>query len=202
MTKAAASGTGKKRVCLGAIAGAHGVRGEMRIKTFTEAPDNIAAYGPLESEDGGRRFTLKVVRVQAGGMVIARAPEVGTREEARSLKGVRLYAARSALPEPEEDEFYLDDLVGLRATDKSGAPLGRVSAVYNFGAGDLIELKGAPGNKGARLIPFTRAAVPAVDVGAGTITVDPAALEEQGGDNKDPLADADYIDAAMREEDS
>ena len=193
--------TEEKRVCLGAIAGAHGVRGEMRIKTFTEAPENIAAYGPLESEDGRQRFTLKIARVQAGDIVIARAPEVRTREEAQSLKGVRLYAARSALPEPKEDEFYLEDLVGLRAIDEAGAPLGRVSAVYNFGAGDLIELKGMPGKKGVRLVPFTRAAVPAVDLAAGTIKVDPGALEEDA-DGADPLSDADYIAAAMREEDS
>ena len=202
MTEAAAAGTEKKRVCLGAIAGAHGVRGEMRVKTFTEAPENIAAYGPLESEDGQRRFTLKVVRVQAGDIVIARAPEVGSREEAQSLKGVRLYAPRSALPEPEEDEFYLDDLVGLRAVDEDDAPLGHVSAVYNFGAGDLIELKGMTGKKGVHLIAFTRAAVPAVDLAAGTITVDPGALGEDGANGADPLSHADYIAAAMREEDS
>lgn len=198
------TGAEKKRVCLGAIAGAHGVRGEMRVKTFTEAPENIAAYGPLESEDAKRRFTLKVVRVQAGDIVIARAPEVGTREEAQSLKGVRLYAPRSALPEPEEDAFYLDDLVGLRAVDEDGAPLGRVSAVYNFGAGDLIELKDAPGKKGSQLVPFTKAAVPVVNLQAGTVMISRAALEADAdaGEGENPLSDADYIDAAMREEDS
>ena len=193
---------GEKRVCLGAIAGAHGVRGDIRVKTFTEAPENIAAYGPLESEDGARRFTLTVVRVQPGDVVIARAPEVATREEAQSLKGARLYAPRSALPDPQEDEFYLDDLVGLSAIDEDGAPFGRVSAVYNFGAGDLIELKDAPGKKGPQLIPFTRAAVPVVDLEAGTVTVNRKALEEEAEGSENPLSDADYIDAAMREEDS
>ena len=200
------TGRGEKRVCLGAVAGACGVRGEMRIKTFTEAPENIAAYGPLESEDGRRRLTLKVVRAQAGGVVIASAPEVTSREDAQNLKGVRLYAPRSALPEPEEDAFYLDDLVGLQAVDENGAPFGRVSAVYNFGAGDLIELKGVPAKKGPQLVPFTRAAVPAVDLEAGTIAVSREALEADAGDDADggadPAADAGFIDAAMREEDS
>lgn len=168
----------ERRVCLGAIAGAHGVRGEMRIKTFTKAPENIAAYGPLTSEDARRRFTLTIVRAQAGGVVIARAPEVADREDAQSLKGVRLYAARSVLPPAEEDEFYLDDLIGLAAADETGAPLGRVSAVYNFGAGDLLELRDHPQKKGALLVPFTRDAVPGVDIEAGRITIARAALED------------------------
>lgn len=130
-----------KRVCLGAVAGAHGVKGDLRIKSFTDIPENVAAYGPVTSEDGKRRFTLKVIRTQQSSVVIARAAEVADRDDAQSLKGVRLYVERSVLPAPEEDEFYLDDLVGLEAVDETGAPLGRVSAVYNFGAGDLIELK-------------------------------------------------------------
>jgi len=175
---------GDRRVCLGAIAGAHGVRGAMRIKTFTETPEGVAAYGPVESEDARRRFTLSILRTQADGVVIAGAPEVTNREDAQSLKGVRLYVARDALPAPDEDEFYLDDLVGLAAVDETGAPRGRVAAVYNFGAGDLLELRGAPGEKGARLVPFTRAAVPAVDLDAHCITVALAALDD-GTDRQD-----------------
>lgn len=168
----------KKRVCLGAIAGAHGVRGDMRIKTFTDVPENVAAYGPVESEDGAQRFTLKVIRVQGNGIVVAKTPEVTDRDTAQNLKGVRLYVDRSALPAPEDDEFYLDDLVGLEAVDETGARLGTVNAVYNFGAGDLLELKGIPDIKGTRLIPFTKEAVPTIDIAARRIKVMRAALNQ------------------------
>ena len=174
------SGARGPRACLGAFAGAYGVKGETRVKTFTDAPENIAAYGPVESEDGGRRFTLEVVRVLTGGLVIARAPELKDREDAQNLKGVRLYVDRGSLPPTEEDEYYLDDLVGLKAFDETGAPAGTVAAVYNFGADDLIELKGAPGAKGARLIPFTRDAVPEVDIAGRRITVLRSAFEQEG----------------------
>ena len=167
------------RACLGAFAGAHGVKGDAKIKTFTETPEGIAAYGPVETEDGKRRFTLKIVKVLKDDLVIVRAPEIGSREDAESLKGVRIYVDRAALPPPEEDEFYLDDLVGLKAFDEAGAPLGAVKAVYNFGAGDMLELKDIPGVNGLRLVPFTKAAVPAIDLAAGRIAVARAAIEAQ-----------------------
>lgn len=194
------------RVLLGAIAGAHGVRGEFRVKTFTAAPENIAAYGPLETEDG-RAVVLKIVRILKGDLVIARSPAVSTREAAEALRGTRLYAARAALPAPDEDEFYYEDLVGLEAVDERGGALGRVVAVHDFGAGDLIEIGGAGR---ARMIPFTRAAVPAVDLSAGRLVIAEAALSE--GDGAAPrLSDAtgelvsddfDAALAAMREEDA
>lgn len=170
MTQDAARGP--LRACLGAFAGAHGVKGETKLKSFTETPEGVADYGPVETEDRKRRFTLKIVKVLKDGFVIARAPEIASREDAEALKGVRFYVNRSALPVPEEDEFYLDDLVGLKAFDEAGAALGAVKAVYNFGAGDLIELSGIPGVNGARLVPFTKAAVPAVDMKAGRIIID------------------------------
>lgn len=197
-----------RRICLGAFAGAHGVKGDAKIKTFTEAPENIAAYGPVESEDGARKFTLKITKVLKDDMVLARAPEITSREDAESLKGVRLYIERSALPPAEEDAFYLEDLVGLQAQDETGAPAGVVKAVYNFGADDLIEISDMPNVKGVRLIPFSRAAVPEIDLEAGLITIARVYIDASGGptlsdDTGEIVSDDIEVDlAAMREEDS
>jgi len=111
-----------------------------------------------------------------------RAPEIKTREDAEALKGQRLYVARAALPEPDEDEFYLDDLVGLNAFDETGASLGTVKAVFNFGADDLLELGDIPGVKGVRLVPFTKAAVPEIRMTEGRISVARAALSDDTGE--------------------
>lgn len=162
-------------ICLGAFAGAHGVRGEAKVKTFTADAASIAAYGPLTSEDGKRRFTLKFVRVLKPDLALVMAQEIATREDAAALAGTRLYVERSVLPPTDEDEFYLEDLVGLAAFDEHGAPLGKVVAVHNFGAGDLIEVKGA---KGAIIVPFAGAAVPDVDLAAGRLVISAAALAD------------------------
>jgi len=171
------------RVCIGAFSGAHGVKGEALIKTFTEAPENIAAYGPVETEDGARSFTLKFIRLAKAGVAVVAAPEIKSREDALALKGKRLYVERDRLPPPDEDEYYLEDLVGLTAADETGAPIGKVAAVYNFGAGDVLELKDIPGLNGVRLVPFTKAAVPAVDIAGGRITV----LRETIAEDEDTL---------------
>lgn len=171
-----------QRACLGAFAGAHGVRGDALVKTFTEAAKNIAAYGPVESEDGKRRFTLTFLRETKPGLALVRAPEIKSRDAAAALKGERLYVARAALPATDSDEFYLDDLVGLEAFDETGAPAGRIAAVHNFGAGDLLELKDIPGVKGMRMIAFTRETTPTVDLDAGRVTILRAALDDDSGD--------------------
>jgi len=170
------SSEGKKRACLGAFAGAHGVKGDAKVKAFTEDPRNVAAYGPVETEDGGASFDIKVVKFLKGDFVIIRAPQIKTREAAEALKGQRLYVNRDKLPAPDEDEFYLDDLVGLDAIDETGAALGAVNAVHNFGAGDLIELKDIPDVKGARLIAFTKENTPVIDIANGRITILRAAI--------------------------
>lgn len=159
------------RVCVGAVAGAFGVRGEVRLKSFCADPAAIAAYGPLESEDGARRFVVTLTGQVAGGLS-ARLSGVTTREAAEALRGLRLYADRARLPATAEDEFYHADLIGMVVRDTGGAPLGRVRAVLNHGAGDLLEVEG-PGLKVPLLLPFTRAVVPTVDLAAGVIVADP-----------------------------
>ncbi|MEM8986425.1 MAG: ribosome maturation factor RimM [Pseudomonadota bacterium] len=162
-----------KRVCLGAFAGAYGVKGEARVKSFAAAPADVASYGPLTSEDGARVFTLQRLKPLKADIFAAQIPEIKTREEAEALKGTRLYVDRAVLPPPAEDEFYYEDLVGLAAESVDGAPLGRVRAVFDHGAGDLLELVDIPGVKGARLAPFTKDGAPIVDIAGGRIVLNP-----------------------------
>lgn len=159
------------RVCVGAIAGAFGVRGEVRLKSFCALPEDIAAYGPLWSEDGARHFEVMVTGQVKNGLS-ARLSGVATKEQADALRGVRLYAPRDALPNLPDDEYYHADLIGLEVTDTGGAVLGRVQAVLNHGAGDLLEVQG-PGLTTTVLVPFTLEIVPTVDLAAGRIVADP-----------------------------
>ena len=158
------------RVCVGVIVGAQGVRGAVRVKPFTADPEAVAAYGPVEDEAGKWRFDLRVVG-RAKGVVIATIAGVADRNAAEALKGVRLYVARDALPPPDEEEWYHADLLGLAATLADGTPLGRVKAIHAFGAGDNLEIE----RQGAapQLVPFTRAAVPVVDLAAGRVVIEP-----------------------------
>lgn len=158
-----------ERVCVGAIAGAFGVRGDVRLKSFCAEPTAIADYGPLFTADG-RQFTVTLAGPLANGLA-ARLSGVTTREAAEALKGVELFADRARLPDPGPDEFYHADLIGLAVLDAGGNPVGRVAAVLNHGASDLIEVTG-PGLKAALLLPFTRAVVPTVDLVAGRLIVD------------------------------
>ncbi|GAB1377757.1 ribosome maturation factor RimM [Pararhodobacter sp.] len=158
------------RVCVGAIAGAFGVRGEVRLKSFCAQPEAIAAYAPLWSEDGKRQFSVRLGQAIPNGFS-ARLSGIDTREEAEALKGLRLFADRERLPALPDDEFYHADLIGLTVLDTGGAVLGRVSAVLNHGAGDILEIQ-RPG-KGNALLPFTLAVVPTVDLAAGRIIADP-----------------------------
>ena len=159
------------RVCVGAIAGAFGVKGEVRLKSFCAQPEDIAAYGTLYSEDGGQSYTVRLTRPVTGGLG-ARLSGVATKEEADALKGVTLWADRARLPHLPDDEFYHADLIGLEVVDTGGAVLGKVRTVQNFGAGDILEIY-APGRKTTLLLPFTRAVVPTVDLQAGRIVADP-----------------------------
>jgi 16S rRNA processing protein RimM len=158
------------RVCIAQIGAAHGVRGEVRLKAFTQDPLGVTQYGALESEDG-RQIVIEAAR-PAKDMLVARLKGVMDRNAAEALKNVRLYVAREKLPKPEADEFYHADLVGLAAETKAGEAFGTVKAVHNFGAGDLIELE--PANGGATLmLPFNEITVPVVDVAGRRIIVEP-----------------------------
>ena len=163
----------KPLICLGAFASPHGVRGEVKVRAFTAVPEDIAAYGPLTDEKGKQAYTLSLLRQPKPGLFVARVEGIETRDQAEALKGIKLYVARAALPPPGEDEFYYEDLVGLAAQTPDGASFGKVKAVLNHGAGDILELTGVPDKKGAVLIAFTKEAVPEIDFTAGQITVVP-----------------------------
>jgi len=158
-------------VCLGAIAGAFGVKGEVRLKSFCAEPERIADYGPLVAEDG-RAFTVTALRPIKGAFA-ARLSGVADRDAAEALKGVRLHAPRDRLPALGDDEFYHADLIGLEVVDAGGATVGRVKAVLDHGAGDILEIA-RPG-RSELLVPFTRTAAPTVDLAAGRIVIDPPA---------------------------
>lgn len=158
-------------VCVAAIAGAFGVHGEVRLKSFCAEPADIERYAPLSTEDGAREFTVRIVRPIKNGFA-ARLGGVTTREQAEALRGVRLFAPRRRLPDLPDDEYYHADLIGLEVLDTGGTVLGKVRSVLNHGAGDLLEIHD-PGLKTTVLLPFTRAAVPTVDLSAGRIIADP-----------------------------
>lgn len=158
------------RVCVGVIAGSFGVKGEVRLKSFCSDPEAIADYGPLFSEDGRVSYKVTLTRPVAGGLG-ARLSGVSTKEQADALKGASLYVDREKLPSLGDDEFYHADLIGMEVRDTGGALIGTLRAVHNHGAGDLLEVLG-PGMKAALLLPFTRAAVPTVDLASRRIVVD------------------------------
>jgi 16S rRNA processing protein RimM len=158
-----------RRLLLGRIATAHGIRGEVAIESYTGDPQDIAAYGPLETEDGTRQLEVKVVRVTSKG-VIARVAGVTDRNAAEKLKGLSLYVDRERLPPAQDDEFYHADLVGLTAEDGEGRRIGTVAAMQNYGAGDLLEVL-IDGSRKTELIPFSAAFVPEVDIAGGKVVV-------------------------------
>ena len=154
------------------IGAAHGIKGEVRVKTFTGDPLALGDYGPLYARDG-RAFEIAAIR-PANEVVVVRFKGVGDRNAAEALTGTELFVDRSALPENvEEGEFYHADLIGLAVKDETGEPVGTVTAVQNFGGGDILEL--TLGGKRGVLIPFTQAAVPEVDIAAGFVRIDSAA---------------------------
>lgn len=149
-----------KMILVGRVAGAFGVKGEVRISAYTEAPMALARYKTLKGEDGAHALTIASARPSKGG-IVARCPEITTPEQADAMRGLRLFVARDDLPAPEEDEFYLADLIGMAAATPEGEALGTVKAVHNFGAGDILELD-LGGGRPTRYLPFTREAVPEV----------------------------------------
>ncbi|WP_062210797.1 ribosome maturation factor RimM [Aureimonas sp. AU12] len=177
-------------VLLGTIGGAHGIKGEVRVKSFTEDPEDIGAYGPL-TDAKGKTFTVLSARTQKN-VVVVRFAEVADRNEAERLNGTDLFVDRSKLPAEGEEEFYQADLVGLVARLTTGAVIGEIVAFHDFGGGDILEI--APENGASVMIPFTEIAVPQIDLDLGFIVVEPVAaglegaVEAREGDEDDESA--------------
>ena len=168
------------RILLGVVTAAHGIKGEVKVKTFTQSPEGLGAYGPVSTEDG-RQLEIAALRSFKPDGAIVRFAGIADRSAAESLKGRSLYVPRAALPAPAAGEFYYADLIGLRAEDPSGNLLGTVRGVHNFGAGDVVEIEFADGT--TELIAFSDANVPAVDIAAGRIVIElPTDAEEGEGE--------------------
>jgi 16S rRNA processing protein RimM len=157
------------QICVARIGAPHGVRGAVKLWTFTEDPLAVKRYGPLLTKDGVRQFEVTSAR-EAKGHLVATLKGIATREDAERLNGIELYVAREKLPATDEDEYYHADLIGLAAVNAANEPLGRVIAIHNFGAGDIIEI--APPSGATMLLPFTNAVVPTVDVAAGRVVIE------------------------------
>jgi len=157
------------QICIARIGAAHGVRGAVKLWTFTEDPLAVKGYGPLLTKDGARSFEIATARA-ANGHLVATLKGIATREDAERLNGIELYIAREKLPATDADEYYHADLIGLAAVNAADEPLGRVLAIHNFGAGDIIEI--APPGGSTLLLPFTNAVVPTVDLARGRVVIE------------------------------
>jgi len=158
-------------ICVGAFSGSYGVNGEVRLKSFCADPEAIADYSPLTTEDGKHSYAITITRSIKGALV-AKVEGITNKEQAEDLKGIRLFASRDQLPALPDDEYYYADLIGLTVLDTGGTVLGKVHAVQNHGASDLLEIMPSAGGN-TILLPFTREVVPTVDLSAGRIIVDP-----------------------------
>ena len=178
-------------ILLGVVGGAHGIKGEVRIKSFTEDPTDIKAYGPL-FDAKGNKYTIRTARIQKN-VVVVTINEISDRNGAELLNGTELFVDRSALPEDDEDEFYQSDIVGMAVESVDGAAIGTVIAFHDFGAGEVIEIK--PERGPSVMIPFSEAAVPDIDVERRVMIVEPLAA----GLVSDPEAEAEARRAAAEE---
>jgi 16S rRNA processing protein RimM len=172
--------TAPAQVCIARIGAAHGVRGAVKLWTFTEDPLAVKHFGPLSTKDGARRFELTSAR-EAKGHLVAQFKGITTRDEAERLNGLELYIPRDKLPATDDDEYYHADLIGLAAITTANESLGRVIAIHNFGAGDILEI--APPNGATMLLPFTNAVVPTVDIAGGRVVIE--LPQEVEGDSPD-----------------
>ena len=160
-----------ERVCVGAVIGAHGVKGGLRVKSFTAEPLDIGSYGPLSDEEGERTFTIRsLVPGAKPGVVLVKFEGVKGRDAAETMQGRRLYVPRNALPELEEEAYYHADLVGLKVELVSGEDFGKVISVHDFGAGDVLEIEPLSGS--SVMLPFTKAVVPTVELAKGRLVVE------------------------------
>jgi 16S rRNA processing protein RimM len=174
-------------ICVARIGAAHGVRGAVKLWTFTEDPLAVQSYGPLMTKDGTRHFEIAGVRA-AKDHLVATFKGVATRNDAEKLNGIELYVPREKLPETDDGEYYYADLIGLAAVNAADEPIGRVIAIHNFGAGDIIEI--APPKGATLLLPFTNAVVPTVDIEAGRVVIElPQEIEGDDPDGDAPASD-------------
>ena len=174
------------QICIARIGAAHGVRGAVKLWTFTEDPLAVQAYGPLTTKDGARQFEVATAR-EAKGHLVVTLKGVATREDAERLNGIELYIARDKLPDTDEGEYYHADLIGLAAVNAAREPIGRVIAIHNFGAGDIIEIE--PPYGATLLLPFTNAVVPTVDLAAGHVVVElPGEIASDGPEDSGTTA--------------
>lgn len=180
----AALSASRTGVLVGRIGAAHGIKGEVRLVSFTAEPKAIGTYGPLDDESGTRRFEIAALRPVKDNIFIARLAGVTTREAAEALNNLDLYLPRAALPAAADDEFYHADLIGLTALDSAGAEIGRVTDVLNFGGGDILEIAPAAGGE-TLLLPFTKACVPSVDLAQKRLVVVPPIEVEAAPEGED-----------------
>jgi 16S rRNA processing protein RimM len=184
------------RIILGHITGAHGIKGDVMVRTYTDDPADLGAYGPLADGDGNGAFVISSVRITPKGAII-RIRGVDDRTAAERLKGIALTVARTALPAAEDGQYYHADLIGMQAVTPGGEVIGTVVAIQNFGAGDLLELKLA-GKRDTELLPFTDPVVPHVDLAARRLTVVMPAMVDDKDDDGDGAEDAASPDGAKQ----
>jgi len=174
----------ERKICIARIGAAHGVRGAVKLWTFTEDPLAVTRYGPLSTKDGARQFLVTHAR-EAKGFLVATLKGVASRSEAERLNGLELYVGREKLPETEAGEYYHADLIGLAAVTAAGEPLGHIIAIHNFGAGDILEI--APLSGATTLLPFSNAVVPTVDIAGGRVVIElPEEIEGDGPETPRP----------------
>lgn len=178
-----------QRVCLGVVTGAHGLHGLLRVRPYTDVPEDVAAYGPVQSEDGQREFTLDVRNRTGKGQILVQIAGIDDRTAAEEMKGEQFYVSRDRLPDAGADEFYHADLLELDVVSGDGEVIGTVRAVHNFGGGDMLEIAEPDGRLAT--VPFTRAAVPRVDLESRRVTVDGAAVLRPGDDTPRDGEDGD-----------
>lgn len=170
MSKSSDTPSDNNQVCVGIVAGAHGLKGAVKIRSFTENPKDVAAYGPVTDQSGERSFEIHIVSANQKGLV-AELSGIKDRNAAEAINGTELYVSRDKLPEPDEDEFYYADLIGLPVEHINGGIIGTVSLVDNYGAGDVMEVDLKDG--GTEMFTMSREVVPKIDLENGRIVVNP-----------------------------
>ena len=192
------SATSEPLTCVAIIVGAHGEHGAVKVKSFTQNPEDFSIYGPLLGEDGEIVLTPKNPRPINKAFTM-RSPEITTREQAMALKGTQLFVPRSVLPEPEEDDFYYADLIGLEVKSTDGKRIGTIRSVHDFGAGDMLEIQPGKSSESQTSFfhPFTKAAVPKVDIKAGRVIIhiEEAVMGRAPAEAKEPQDDEDSAPA-------